>query len=222
MDFAILMTQKAKNTSLKPSLMVSVMYFTNGQMNRRKTTTFIKSTKQYSKPLEKRCARKTAYALAAALGATQRNPYITIVRNRVLSMNHKRSIFFAGLICFSAMVFADPRSEAIEGFRKEIQSCKTSSDQVITFDLVAVSGKPASEPASPEELVRVKDLLEKSKLPYDPINHRATYEFTLALVRAKNMAVFKVTGTSNASDLSAVRDCLGQMASSGGLEFRFE
>jgi hypothetical protein len=139
-------------------------------------------------------------------------------------MNRTLSIFSAALICHSVSVFAgDEKSAAIEGFRKEIQICKTSPDQEIYFDLVAVPGKSVSEePASPAELDRVKGLLAKSNMPYDPINHRATYEFTLALVRTKKVAVFKVRSPGKEPDLSAVRNCLGEMASSGGLEFRFE
>lgn len=138
-------------------------------------------------------------------------------------MKRELCIFSIGLLLHSAGIFAgDDKSEAIEGFRKEIQVCKTSPDQEIAFDLIAVPGKPASEPASAEELARVKDALSKSHMPYDPINHRATYEFTLGLVRMKSVGVFKVTSPEKEADLSAVRSCLGQMASSGGLEFRFE
>jgi hypothetical protein len=135
----------------------------------------------------------------------------------------KRMLFFILIILISTTVFAgDETSDAIAGFRRVIQECKTSPDQEISFELVKVPGKPPSEPASPEELIRVKDLLEKSKIPYDPVNHKASYEFTLALIRVKNVAVFKVSSSKKEANLSSVRECLADLSSSGGLEYRFE
>jgi non-homologous end joining protein Ku len=117
---------------------------------------------------------------------------------------------------------ADERSEALAAFQSEAQRCKNSSTQQVTFELESVPGKPASEPATPEELERVKRLLAESGLPFDPKEHRATYEFTLALIRAKNVAVFRVTSADPKEDLSAARDCLAKLSSSVGLEYRYD
>lgn len=136
-------------------------------------------------------------------------------------MNQYRTILLLSCMWCAMPAVGDEKEAAIEAFRQEAQSCKTSPDQQIGFELKPVPGKPVSEPATPEELARVKQLLEKSAMPYDPVNHRATYEFVLALVRAKNVAVFKVTA-ENAADVSAVRECLTKLATASGLEFQFE
>ena len=134
----------------------------------------------------------------------------------------KRLRFALLLICScAAPVFAgDEQAEAIEAFRVEAQSCKTAPSQEIGFELRTVSGKPVSEPATPEELARVKDLLAKSGYPYDPVNHRASYELTLAMVRMKKVAMFKVV--ADAASKGAVHECLTKLASEAGLEARFE
>jgi hypothetical protein len=135
------------------------------------------------------------------------------------------SLFFVGLalLTFAAPALSDDEAalDAIEAFRQELQFCKSSPSQEIGFELKVVSGQPVSVPATKEELARVKELLEKSSMPYDPVNHRATYEVVLALVRARNVAVFKVNSEEGA-DLSAVRQCLTRLASESGLESKFE
>ena len=138
------------------------------------------------------------------------------------SVSEYRAVLLLSCSLFAAPALAnDATSDAIEAFRQEAQSCKTSPSQEIGFELKTVPGKPASTPATEEELARVKDLLAKSSMPYDPVNHRATYEFTLALVRTKKIAVFKVTA-ENAASISAVQECLTRLASASGLESRFE
>lgn len=114
-------------------------------------------------------------------------------------------------------------AQALEAFRKEAQTCKASPSQPdIGFEMKPVAGKSAAEqPATPEELERVKRLLAKSNLPFDTVNHRATFEFTLALVRVKRVAAFKVPGVDSEPG-AKVRECLARLATEGGLESRFE
>lgn len=132
------------------------------------------------------------------------------------------------LICgvLAGSVSADEaREQAIAAFYRDAQLCKTSEHQQIVSDLVKVPGKPVSEPATEEELAsmeEVKSILAKTGVPYDPANHRATYEATLAMLRVQNMAVFKVSSSNSADDLSAARECLGRLATESGVEFRFE
>jgi hypothetical protein len=57
-------------------------------------------------------------------------------------------------------------------------------------------------------------------MPYDPVNHRTTYELTLAMVRMKRVAMFKVV--ADAESTASVRECLAKLASEAGLEARFE
>jgi hypothetical protein len=129
------------------------------------------------------------------------------------------------LMCTMASVAAladDERAEALAAFQGEAQHCKSSATQQVSVELESVPGKsPSEEPASPEELARVKSLLAQSGLPFDLEDHRATFEFTLALIRAKNSAVFHVSSTDPKEDLAAVRDCLAKLSSSGGLAYRF-
>ena len=137
-------------------------------------------------------------------------------------MNKIRAVLLLGCATLAAPALSsDDQSEAIEAFRKEAQSCKASPSQEIGFELRTVPGKPISVPATAEETARVKKLLAESSMPYDPVNHRATYEVTLALVRVKYVAVFKIT-PDDAATSSAVHECLGKLASESGLESRFE
>lgn len=135
----------------------------------------------------------------------------------------RTALFIASLACtLPAAAADDEQAKAIEEFRKHAQTCKASAaDPAIGFELKTVPGKPASEPATPEELERVKRLLAKSSLPFDTVNHRVTYEFTLALVRAKRVAAFTVTPGDARRD-ETVRKCLTQLAADAGLESRFE
>jgi hypothetical protein len=126
------------------------------------------------------------------------------------------------LICLcAAPVFAgDEQAEAIEAFRVAAQDCKTAPSQEIGFEVKGIPGKPVTEPATPDELARVKNLLAESGMPYDPVNHRTTYELTLAMVRMKRVAMFKVV--ADAESTASVRECLAKLASEAGLEARFE
>jgi hypothetical protein len=135
-------------------------------------------------------------------------------------MTHFRSALLLTCI-FAVPVFAgDEQAEAVEAFRAAAQDCKTSPSQEIGFDIKGIAGKPVTVPATPEELARVKKLLAESGMPYDPVNHRTTYEMTLAMVRMKKVAMFKVV--ADADSVGAVRECLTRLASEAGLEARFE
>jgi hypothetical protein len=137
-------------------------------------------------------------------------------------MTKYRICFAAICVLLSVQAIAnDEKAAAIEASRTEAQTCKTAPSQTIEFELRPVAGEPASVPATPEELARVKSLLTKSGLPYDQINHRATYEFTLALVRVKNAAVFRMRPNDNA-DSQTVRECLTRLATDSGLVVTFE
>lgn len=127
------------------------------------------------------------------------------------------------LACALPALADDDQAKAIEAFRKEAQTCKAAPTQPdIGFELKPVVGKTAAEePATPAELERIKGLLAKSNLPFDTVNHRATFEFTLALVRVKKAAAFKVPEI-DARPGSTVRECLARMAAEVGLESRFE
>lgn len=132
-------------------------------------------------------------------------------------------LLLISLACTMPALADDEQAKAIEAFRKEAQSCKASAAaQDIGFDLKPVAGKTASElPATPEELERVKRLLAKSNLPFDTVNHRATFEFTLALVRVKKVAAFRVTD-GDARQNAAVHECLTRLAAGVGLAPRFD
>jgi hypothetical protein len=129
------------------------------------------------------------------------------------------------LMCTVAPVTAlagDERAEALAAFQGDAQQCKFSYTQQVSVELESVPGKPPADAATPEEVARVKNLLAESGLPFDLKDHRATFEFTLALIRAKNAAVFRVTSANPNEDLSAVHDCLAKLSSSSGLDYRFE
>jgi hypothetical protein len=116
----------------------------------------------------------------------------------------------------------DELAEALAAFQREAQRCKASAARQVSVELESIPGKPPSEPATPEELARVKSFLAKSGLPFDLREHRAAYEFTLALIRAKSVAVFSVSSTDPKEDLAGVRDCLSRLSSGVGLEYRYE
>lgn len=133
------------------------------------------------------------------------------------------ALLLVALACTLPAVAADgEQAKAIKEFRQHAQTCKASpTAPAIAFELKTVPGKPASEPATPEELERVKRLLAKSSLPFDTVNHRVTYEFTLALIRAKRVAAFKVAPGDTGSE-DKVRQCLTRLAADAGLESVFE
>jgi len=131
-----------------------------------------------------------------------------------------RSILLLSCLCASPSFAADELAEFIEAFTSETQSCKTAPDQEITFEMKTVPGKPVSEPPTPEELAQVKDLLKKADMPYDRVNHKATFDVVLALVRAKQVAAFKVV--ADPASTAGVKDCLARLASEAGLDSRFE
>jgi hypothetical protein len=132
-------------------------------------------------------------------------------------------LLLTSLACAAPALAADDRAQAFEAFRKEAQTCKASPTQPdIGVEMKPVAGKSAAEdPATPDELERVKRLLAKSNLPFDTVNHRATFEFTLALVRVKRVAAFKVPQADAQQD-AKVRDCLARLAADVGLESLFE
>src|SRR6185295_17753365 len=118
------------------------------------------------------------------------------MRKRAPIMRSNERVLLLICLCAAPVFAGDEQAEAIEAFRVEAQSCKTAPSQEIGFELRTVSGKPVSEPATPEELARVKDLLAKSGYPYDPVNHRASYELTLAMVRMKKITMFKIVANA--------------------------
>ncbi len=128
----------------------------------------------------------------------------------------------AFLFASTITVAGDKQSEAIEGFRKEAQKCKTSENQSVTFDLASVPGKPISEPVTPEEEARIKGAFVKSGTPYDRKTHQATYNFILGVIRTKNIADFRVSTSDSKEALAPVRECLKSLASASGLESKFE
>ena len=134
----------------------------------------------------------------------------------------RRWVFGFCLLMPMIALAADERAEALAAFQDAAQQCKSSPTQRVSVELESVPGKPPSEPATPDELARVKDLLAKSGMPFDLRDHRASYEFVLALIRARNAAVFHVASTDAKEDLTAVRDCLAKLASSGDMGYRFE
>jgi hypothetical protein len=135
------------------------------------------------------------------------------------------------LVCVGvsvATIAADDRSddvkraEAIAAFRSMAQECKSAPTQEIGVETGDIPGKSVSEPATPEELARLKDLLAASGLPFDVKEHRATYEFALALVRVKKGVIFRLKSSDPTGNLAAVRTCLSKLANGIGLEHRFE
>ena len=147
-------------------------------------------------------------------------PEVRECRGSPMALMRSIVLLVAALAPVAASAGED-RAEALAAFQGEAQKCTSSATQQVSVELETVPGKPASEPATPEELERVQRLLAASGLPFDLKDHRATFEFTLALVRAKNVAVFRVTSADPKEDLAAVRKCLVGLAGSGGLESRF-
>ncbi len=134
----------------------------------------------------------------------------------------RRYAFSLLLLMPASIVAAEEPADALAAFQQAAQQCRTSATQQVSVELETVPGKPSSEPATPDELERVKDLLAKSGMPFDLKEHRATYEFVLAMVRARNSAVFHVASPDPKEDLAKVRDCLARLAGDGGLGYRFE
>jgi len=131
-----------------------------------------------------------------------------------------RSVLLLACLCAAPAIAKDELAEFIAAFTAETQSCKTAPDQEISFEMKTVPGKPVSEPPTPEELAQVKDLLKKADMPYDRVNHKATFDMVLALVRAKQVAAFKVV--ADPASTAGVKDCLARLASDSGLESIFE
>lgn len=117
---------------------------------------------------------------------------------------------------------ADDRLAAAKAeLQRLADQCKASPEQTIAVDLVATPGKPATEPATPEEEARVKSLLESANLPYDPKNHRASYEFTLSMIRTRNVLTFALQPAATPEAQAPVRNCLAKLAAEVGLEHQF-
>lgn len=132
-------------------------------------------------------------------------------------------LLMTSLACTLPAQANDDQAKAVEAFRKEAQTCKAAPAQPdIGFELKPIAGKTAAEqPATPEELERVKRLLTQANMPFDTVNHRVSFEFTLALVRVKKVASFKLP-EGDAKQAASMRDCLKKLATEVGLESRFE
>ena len=107
-------------------------------------------------------------------------------------------------------------------FQRRAESCLTASSQSVNFKLVPKLSKPISEPASPEEEARVKRLLESSGLTYDRVKNRASYEFTLSLIRTKNAAVFVLKPQLPPEAAAPIQECLKKLAAVADMEATFE
>jgi hypothetical protein len=107
-------------------------------------------------------------------------------------------------------------------FQRRAESCLTAGNQTVSFRLVPKLSKPISEPALPEEEARVKRLLESSGLTYDRVKNRASYEFTLALIRTKNAAKFILTPQLPADTAAPIHECLKKLAAIADMEATFE
>jgi hypothetical protein len=135
-------------------------------------------------------------------------------------LNQFRPILLLACILPVPALANDEMADAIANFEAAAQTCKTAPGQKIEFELKAIPGRPVSEPATPDELERVKAVLAESSMPYDPVRHRASYEVALALVRAKNVAAFKVV--ADPASTASVQECLTKLASATGLEAKFD
>ena len=117
---------------------------------------------------------------------------------------------------------SDETKAAKAEFQRRAESCLTSTNQSVSFKLVQKLSKPISEPASAEEEARVKRLLESSGLTYDRVKNRASYEFTLSLIRTKNAAVFKLKPQLPAETAAPIHECLKKLAAMADMESTVE
>ncbi len=121
---------------------------------------------------------------------------------------------------------AGSANEQLEAARVEAQRradlCKATPEQSVTVRFVPTLTKPASEPATPEKEERVKELLRATGLPYDRQKNRVTYEFTLSLVRTKNVMTFAIKPGADSGAAQALRQCLTRFGEGVGIDFRIE
>ena len=109
-----------------------------------------------------------------------------------------------------------------KAFQADLDRCKASPSQTITYRVDKVPGKPVSEAATPEEEARIQTLLAASKMPYDKVNHRVTYEFVLGMIRMKSVIGINLAGSAGDTEARAARDCLVKLSTALGAPFQID
>jgi hypothetical protein len=131
------------------------------------------------------------------------------------------------IACIAAVASLASAGEAVneaqaKAFQADLDACKASPAQTITYRVDKIPGKPVSEAATPEEEARIQALLAASKMPYDKVNHRATYEFVLALVRVKSVIGISVTGSASEAEMRASKACLSKLSAALDAPFQID
>jgi len=67
----------------------------------------------------------------------------------------------------------------------------------------------------------VKKLLAASNMPYDRVNHRASYEFVLHMVRVVKLPKIQIMPQDDSASLQSTTACLKDIAQEAHLEIQF-
>lgn len=124
--------------------------------------------------------------------------------------------YLAGMLaCASATAQELDEATRVE-LQREADHCRTSPQQTVSFRLIYVPGKPASEPVTPEEEAQMREALKVSDLKSYRPDHQATYLATLAMLRTRSALSFAITPKGDAASQLSVRACLSKLATDAG------
>jgi hypothetical protein len=126
------------------------------------------------------------------------------------------AVYVLGVLACASATAQDLDEATRAALQQAADQCRASPQQTISFRLVYVQGKPASEPATPEEEEKMREVLKVSDLKSYRPNHQATYLATLAMLRTRSALSFSVTPQGDAASQSSVRACLSKLATDAG------